>query len=1052
MIKIAHISDVHIRNLKFHREYREVFEKLYEELRKEKPDYIVNTGDTAHTKTQLSGDFFDLTQEFTKKLADIAPYLVLLGNHDGNCRNLTREDAISPIVKALNHPNIHLMKKSGEVCLDGKVSFNALSIFDEEGFKPISDPSKINIALYHGSVSGVVTDTGYVMEHGDISIDEFGPYDYVLLGDIHKTNQILDEKGACRYPGSLIQQNHGETNDKGFLIWEIEDKDNFDVRHISIPNPSPFITVELTPKGRIPKDTVIPPNARLRLVTNHDLPVVALKRALAMAKTMFKPESITFLNRANGRGSSEEELLKHTDEDLRDLKVQEKLIREFLKEYDVGEETLKRVVDLNKHYNGIVEGEEDVDRNVKWNLDNVEWDNLFNYSEENKINMDKVRGTVGIFGKNFSGKSSIIDSILWVMFNSTSKNVRKNIDIINQNKEQGSGRVTINIGEREYVIERTATKYTKKLKGQETDEAKTDVDFYYADKVTGEKVSLNGVSRNETDKNIRRKFGTLDDFLFTSMTAQNGSLLFVNEGSTKRKEVLAKFVDLDIFGKKHKLASDDAIDARANIRRLEAHDFDEEIALAKEAVDKNESATAQHKLKCGLLKEQVELLEEDVRGIDIQMASKPVFEVLDEDKAREELSELQQHKEKHEATVLESKSALVEKQELGKKIDSFIKDFDINEVKEKKEVIKSKTDELRTLLSDLKENENKEKSQHEKSKLLEEVPCGNKYSHCKFLLDANTAKDELPEISEYVQILSKNKEKLEEFIAELSPEQIDEHIEKHAKLLTRQNELRVEISSLKLKIERAKTQISTSKSQIETLEGQIEEFLKNKEDAKEVRLLKDMKKKHISELVELKEELEVCEEEMMELYKDHGSYEQKLESLQEKREELDELRSEYLAYELYDKCMHSNGISYDVIKRRLPVINEEIAKILANVVDFDIFFEDDGSKLDILIKHPKYAPRPLEACSGSERDIGAFAVRLALIKVSTLPVSDICILDEPGGAYDENSMEGFIRVVEMLKSQFKTIFLISHLDSLKDIVDQQIVIDKDDEGYAHVKV
>jgi len=37
----------------------------------------------------------------------------------------------------------------------------------------------------------------------------------------------------------------------------------------------------------------------------------------------------------------------------------------------------------------------------------------------------------------------------------------------------------------------------------------------------------------------------------------------------------------------------------------------------------------------------------------------------------------------------------------------------------------------------------------------------------------------------------------------------------------------------------------------------------------------------------------------------------------------------------------------------------------------------------------------------------------------------------------------------MIKSQFKTVLLISHLDSLKDIVDQEILIEKN-EGRAYV--
>ena len=59
------------------------------------------------------------------------------------------------------------------------------------------------------------------------------------------------------------------------------------------------------------------------------------------------------------------------------------------------------------------------------------------------------------------------------------------------------------------------------------------------------------------------------------------------------------------------------------------------------------------------------------------------------------------------------------------------------------------------------------------------------------------------------------------------------------------------------------------------------------------------------------------------------------------------------------QCMHSNGIAFDIIKKKLPIINEEIAKTIANIVDFNIFFEVDGNKIEIYIKHPKHDARPL---------------------------------------------------------------------------------------------
>ena len=54
---IHHISDIQIRNLKRHREYEEVFNKLYEEVKKNPNNAISYIGgDIAHSKTEMSPD------------------------------------------------------------------------------------------------------------------------------------------------------------------------------------------------------------------------------------------------------------------------------------------------------------------------------------------------------------------------------------------------------------------------------------------------------------------------------------------------------------------------------------------------------------------------------------------------------------------------------------------------------------------------------------------------------------------------------------------------------------------------------------------------------------------------------------------------------------------------------------------------------------------------------------------------------------------------------------------------------------------------------------
>jgi len=1049
MIKIAHISDVHIRKLKYHKEYREVFEQLYKKLREEKPDIIVNTGDTFHTKLDLSPEAVQMMSELFANLADIAPYHMILGNHDMNCRNQFRLDALTPVVENLEHPNIYFHKYAKKIALTDEVDLHVLSIVDPENWQETLDDKKINIALYHGSVKGVKTDVGWTMEHGDIEISELSKYDYALLGDIHKTNQIVDNNPKIRYPGSLIQQNHGETPDKGFGVWEIRDKNNFVYRHIELDNPKPFITIELTPKGRMPKGAFSPPGARLRIVSNNNLPLNKMKRAVDIAKHRFKPETITFLNRALGN-RMESELAKDDfiKDNLRDISVQKKLIREFLKEYEAEEDVLERVLDLNSRYNTAVEEDEEVARNINWQLDSFEWDNLFNFGEGNSIDFSKLHGIVGIFGKNYSGKSSIIDAALYTLFNSTSKNERKNLNVINQNKDRASGRVGISIGNRQYVIERDSEKYIKKLKGEETIEAKTNVEFNEINTITDEVMNHNGMTRNDTDKNIRKMLGTLDDFLLTSMASQLDSLTFIKEGSTRRKEILAKFLDLEIFERKFKMAKEDASDLRGALKRLEGREYDEEIAAAQQEIAQSQESIELHKRECTTYQKQISDLETLLSEAENKISSIPLT-IIDIVAVQ---SSLISKKAEAQSLIDENKAFVKQNNEnvvLIEKLNNFLQDYDIENLRNQKQDYSDKFESYEQLLGILKTKNKDINSRRKRVKLLKEVPCGEQFPTCKFICDAHNAKEQLPAMVSEIKQLRINSISLLERLHDTDVEKVDDYLYKYGQLVEKQRQVEHQISVSNLEIQNNLSKIRIFEHEVEKIEQEIAQYEDNKEAIENLEFLVAKKNEHSVALSRAEKECENCQQELSDLYVSHGSHEQKLQNLIDQKNELANLQEEYSAYDLFMRCMHTSGISYDIIKKKLPAINEEIAKVLANIVNFEVFFEDDGRRLNVYIKHPKHEPRPIEMGSGAEKTIASMAIRLSLLHVSNLPKSSVFILDEPGTALDAENLEGFVRILDMVKSYFKTVILISHLDSLKDCVDTIINIEKKDD-YAHV--
>ena len=1052
MIKIAHVSDIHVRKLKYHKEYRAVFEQLYEKLREEKPDIIVNTGDTFHTKLDLSPEAIKMMSELFVGLADIAPYHMILGNHDMNLKNSGRLDAISPIVDYLNHPNIHFHKHASVVEVADGIDLHVLSIVDPENWKKELPEDRVNVALYHGSVVGSVTDSGWMMTHGDISLDELEKYDYALLGDIHKTDQKVDKDGRARYPGSLVQQNHGESNDKGYLIWDIEDKYNWSTRHVSLVNPKPFITIELTRKGRMPKNISVPFGARVRLVSNNNLPLDTMKRAVDIAKHRFKPESISFLNRASGERGSVDGLTDGLQtENLRDIKVQEELIDEYLVDYEASQETIEKVYELNKKYNQIVEDNEDVSRNINWRLIDFEFDNLFNYGEDNDVNFNELSGIIGIFGKNFSGKSSIVDGILWTLFNTTSKNERKNLNVINQNKNECRGKVTIQINDLVYTVERAAKKYVKRLKGEETNEAKTELNFEVYDPVMDETTSLNGLTRTLTDANIRKKFGTLDDFAVSSLSSQHGALAFIDEGSTRRKEIIAKFLDLELFDRKFKLAKENSVDLKGALKRLDSKNYDEDLDKAVASLEESKTQMAEHKNTCTVLREAHAGLVEVKDEIESKIDSIPA-EIIDISAINSSI-----RAEENKITALNLKNSKNEedlklKQGVYKKITNFLGEFDL----QKFEGLQSQIQQNRNKLSLQEEELNKLLESHNEVLKKEKLLDGHQYDpDCQYCCENEFVKEAHTAVSQKSVIESQQVEVLEniniitEIINDLNPLDVEIQLERYGKMESNKHSVSSEIADLNLEIERNKNTLHSVQSELSDLCAKRDEYEENKEAIENLELLVTQLNKCHYKIQQTESKITNCDTATLELVKSVGSYEQKIETIKEQKQEYRDLQTEFAAYDLFMRCMHPNGIAYDVIKKKIPVINEEIAKVLANIVDFEVFFEASGNKFDINIKHPKYEERPIEMASGAEKSLSAMAIRLALLGVSSLPKSDLFILDEPGTALDEDNMSGFIQILELIKVYFKNVLLISHLDSLKDCVDMQIVIEKKD-GYARV--
>ena len=212
-MRIAHIADVHVRGLSRHNEYRTVFEDFLVSAKANNVQHVFVGGDIFHTKTSgISPEYIDFMRWWLTSMAEVAHVHLTLGNHDGNLVNLSRQDAVTPIVDALKNERVHLYKRSGVYEFAPGFNWCVFSLFDEDGWKDVKPvEGKVNIACYHGPVHGAKSETGWFVE-GSMSVSDFEEYDFAFLGDIHKLQFLgfrdveleIDESDLSLYPGADV--------------------------------------------------------------------------------------------------------------------------------------------------------------------------------------------------------------------------------------------------------------------------------------------------------------------------------------------------------------------------------------------------------------------------------------------------------------------------------------------------------------------------------------------------------------------------------------------------------------------------------------------------------------------------------------------------------------------------------------------------------------------------------------------------------------------------------------------------------------------------------
>jgi len=1053
---IAHLADIHIRKLHRFVEYRDVFSRLYKKLEELKPDLIYIGGDIVHGKLDTSPEEIRLLADFFLNLSDISPTLVIPGNHDCNLNNKSREDVLSPVVDLVQqiNPNLLYWKKSGVYDLGG-CKFGFLSVFDitKDGKPNVKNlpkakdiKGKNKIAVFHGGVGRFEVDTGLWMSDDNVNANDFDGYDMVLLGDIHK-RQFIDDNERIAYPGSLIQQNFAEAPEHGFLFWDVESRKS---EFIQVKNDYGFKTVLVEDGDVKSKMNFVPKYGNIKIkYKNTSIDKLRLIELNLREKyqgikqvVMEKLDSI--------EGKMNESKTKISIEDIHDLNVQNNLIEKVLKAENpnIDDETIKRIYDINELTNSAIGMKNDLPRNVDWKLKYIEFDNMFSYGKKNKIDFTKLNGIVGVVAPNHSGKSALIDIIAYTIFDTCSRTNRA-VEVLNNKSKQFEVKLSVEVNGIDYIIHRVGnlkvttsrkTGITKKL-------CPVSVKFYTEE--NGELIDLSGAARSNsqygtgTNEEIRKILGSFDDFILTSLSLQNNGQNFIDKKQAERKQILSQFMGIDLFDKLYDVARRDVVDERAVYRKLKRNDlFSKSINLEKN-IKLSEEKLLDDQQKLVYFEEKLRNSYElkDILTSQLKEVDGHKFDNFD-DKIKEYESELTECKGRLNNEI-EYKNNL---RDLFNQVNTEIKKYDEDTLEHNYK----KYQESKQYLSD-NESSIKVKEIHltHLKKSLEEVKEHEFDENCKYCVE--NGKWHIEKTESLTIEIKEVDNKLDHLLTTKS------HREKDIESFGDIEKERNKYNGMTEDLQRITNDAYKNQSIIKEMERQITSHENNLEKVIENKKKYEQNKSDILQNKKINDRLQILGNDVSEdestrdrliesvsLYKTNIAVDKtKKENIDSEVKQFIDIEQKIQDYELYLKLVSNDGIPQLIINDALPIIENEVNTVLDHMMaGFQLGITSEDKSINLYIRYDDQE-WPLALSSGMEKFVSSLALRVGLINVSNLPSPNFLVIDEGFGTLDSDNLSNMKGAFDYLKTSFESVFIISHLDTIKDFMDYLLPVNVD---------
>jgi len=677
-------------------------------------------------------------------------------------------------------------------------------------------------------------------------------------------------------------------------------------------------------------------------------------------------------------------------------------------------------------------------------------------------------GITGVVGLNGVGKSTLFEAVAWVLYGPVS--ARTSIDQIKRDGAEPSDPCQVEL---EFIFEDDTYRVVREMSGKNLQASGTAT-------VNG---SIAATGAETLTKFIQRKLGMDWKSFYTSLFAKQKELNALSSmNPSERRQLILRMLGIDVVDDIIQEIRTDARDKKTTVEKLQANLLDDTGRSRKEVYQDQVQALEQQQknlaVRIAEQKKQLQKKSEELKKIKNECDTKKheyertckTKEQVDEQKTLfEKKQRLDQELNTREATFRQRTEALKQQQVKLAVFTNLEKDLRTLEAQQQKnanalENVMKKEEQLIVIIQ---RHEQDIKDLTRKKNHIEKIGPTAKCPTCERVLgqqhttllqtynkDIATHKNELTKLLDEVKTIHTDTERLSREKQALQKKGLYLHNQEveQGRLQAAASHLAQEIAREQIEIDRLKKEsqvlrlVAFDEKQYELLRTNMNESYKFYQAAlKAFDSLKDVNQTLIVKQKEQEGEHNLLLQQRRQL--EQHIKEQEVIAKNLEREQKDAQRLGMLT-EVMDSYR-----SY-LISQIRPALSQHASELFAELTDgkySEIELDEDYN----LLLYDQGSAYGIERFSGGEEDLANLCMRLAISEIITERAGSVfqfIILDEIFGSQDDIRKQNIIRALNGFSSKFRQIFLITHVDDIKQFTEHTIEVTEDDTGVSTISI